>query len=100
MSALSAFDLADGKFEQLRKLSDISRAFTYTTSFDEVARLTADRRAELLGASGTVVVLRGGEGRLHVRAAHGIDDERVARFRAPLTDEIIGRLQGLFSVPD
>src|SRR3954451_18507141 len=100
MSALSAFDLADGKFEQLRKLTDISRAFTYTTSFDEVARLTATRGADLLGASGTVVMLHDGDGQLQVRAPHGIDDERVARFRAPMTDEIIGRLQGLFAVPD
>jgi phosphoserine phosphatase RsbU/P len=100
MSAMSAFDLADGKFEQLRKLTDISRAFTYTTSFDEVARLTATRGADLLGASGTVVMLHDGEGQLQVRAAHGIDEARVARFRAPLSDEIVGRLQGLFDVSD
>jgi len=97
---MTAFDLADGKFEQLRKLSDISRAFTYTTSFHEVARLTAERGADLLGASGTVVMLHDGDGQLHVRASYGIADERVARFRAPLTDEVIGRLQGLFAVPD
>ena len=100
MSTLTAFDLADGKFEQLRKLTDISRAFTYTTSFDEVARLTATQGADLLGASGTLVMLHDGDGQLQVRAAHGIDEERVARFRAPLTDEVIGRLQGLLAVPD
>ncbi|HEY4219049.1 MAG TPA: ATP-binding protein [Gemmatimonadaceae bacterium] len=98
MSAIAAFDLTDAKFEQLRKLSDVSRAYTYTTSFDEVARLTAGRGAELLGASSTVVMLHDGDGQLQVRAAHGIDEDRVARFRAPLTDEIIGRLQGLFGV--
>jgi signal transduction histidine kinase len=100
MSGTIAFDVAEGKFEQLRKLSDISRAFTYTTSFDEVARITSTRGAELLGATGTVVMLNDGEGQLQVRAAHGIDDERVARFRAPLTDEVIGRLHGLFEVSD
>jgi signal transduction histidine kinase len=100
MSPLTAFDLSDGKFEQLRMLSDISRAFTYTTSFDEVARLTATRGADLLGASGTVVMLHDGDGQLQVRAAHGIDEERVTRFRAPLTDEVIGRLQGLLAVSD
>jgi phosphoserine phosphatase RsbU/P len=100
MSAMSAFDLADGKFEQLRKLTDISRAFTYTTSFDEVARLTATRGADLLGASGTLVMLHDGDGLLQVRAAHGVDEERVTRFRAPLSDEVIGRLQGLFGVSD
>ncbi len=100
MSGITAFDLDDGRFEQLRKLTDISRAFTYTTSFDEVARLTAARGADLLGASGTVVMLHDGDGLLQVRAAHGIDEERVARFRAPLTDEVIGRLQGLLAVAD
>jgi phosphoserine phosphatase RsbU/P len=100
MNAMSAFDLADRKFEQLRKLSDISRAFTYMTSFDEVARLTATRGADLLGASGTVVMLHDGDGELQVRAAHGIDEQRVTRFRAPLSDEVIGRLQGLFAVSD
>jgi sigma-B regulation protein RsbU (phosphoserine phosphatase) len=100
MSAVSPFDLSDAKFEQLRKLSDISRAFTYTTSFDEVARLTARQGAELLGASGTVVMLNDGDGELQVRAAYGIGEERVTRFGAPLTDETIGRLQGLLAVTD
>src|SRR5437764_8790615 len=100
MSAIAAFDLGDGKFEQLRKLSDISRAFTYTTSFDEVARLTATSGADLLGASSTVVMLHDGDGQLQVRAAHGIDDDLVTRFRAPLDDEVIGRLQGLFAVSE
>lgn len=100
MSAISAFDLADGKFEQLRKLTDVSRAFTYTTSFDEVAQLTATHGADLLGASGTVVMLHDGDGHLQVRAAHGVDEARVTRFRAPLTDEVIGRLQGLFGVSE
>jgi Osmosensitive K+ channel histidine kinase len=98
MSAITAFDLADGKFDQLRKLTDISRAYTYTTSFDEVAQLTATRGADLLGASGTVVMLHDGDGQLQVRAAHGIDEGLVTRFRAPLSDEVIGRLQGLFAV--
>jgi signal transduction histidine kinase len=39
-------------------------------------------------------------GLLQVRASYGIDDDRVARFRAPVTDEVIGRLQGLLEVPD
>ncbi|HEY4307461.1 MAG TPA: ATP-binding protein [Gemmatimonadaceae bacterium] len=100
MTSIAAFDLTDSKFEQLRKLSEVGRAFTYTTSFDEVARLTATRGADLLGANGTVVMLHDGDGLLQVRAAHGIDQERITRFRAPLTDEVIGRLQGLFGVAD
>ena len=100
MSAIATFNLADGKFEHLRKLSAIGRAFSYTSSFDEVARLTATQGAELLGAIATVVMLHDGDGELQVRATHGVDEERVARFRAPLTDEVIGRLQGLLAVDD
>jgi signal transduction histidine kinase len=100
MSAIATFNLADGKFEHLKKLSAISRAYSYTTSFDEVARLTAAQGAELLGAIGTVVMLHDGEGELQVRATHGIDEERVTRFRAPLSDEVVGRLQGLLAVAD
>jgi signal transduction histidine kinase len=100
MNPVDASSLTDGRFDQLRRLSDISRAFTYATTFDEVARLTAARGAALLGASGTVMMLHDGDGQLHVRAAHGIDEQRVARFRAPLDDEVIGRLQGLFSVSE
>jgi hypothetical protein len=41
----------DSKYDQFRKLSDIGRAFTYTTTRDEVARLTVDRGADSSGPS-------------------------------------------------
>ena len=100
MSAGSAFDAAGPEFAQLRRLTGISRALTYTTSLEQVTRLTVERGAELLGAGAAVLMLPDAGGLLHVRAAHGIDEERVARFRAPLDDEVIGRLQGLLAVPD
>lgn len=90
----------DWKFEQFRKLSDISHAFTYTTTVDQVARLTVERGAELVGAGTAVVMLHDDEGLLQVRAAHGVTDESVTRFRAPLTDEVIGRLRGMLGVSD
>jgi signal transduction histidine kinase len=95
-----AFSAAGPEFAQLRRLTEISRALTYTTSLEQVTRLTVERGAELLGAGSAVLMLADAGGLLHVRAAHGIDEERVARFRAPLTDELMGRLQGLLAVPD
>ena len=89
----------DPRVEQLRKLSDIGRAFSYTTSHEQVARLTVERGADLLNATSAVLMLQDADDLLHVRAAHGVDDIRVARFRAPFTDEVIGRLQGLLEVP-
>jgi len=90
----------DPGLAQLRRLTEISRALTYTTSLEQVTRLTVERGAELLGAAAAVLMLPDAGGLLHVRAAHGIDEARVARFRAPLGDEMIGRLQGLLEVPD
>ncbi|MEX2581719.1 MAG: ATP-binding protein [Gemmatimonadota bacterium] len=88
------------EFAQLRRLTEISRALTYTTSLEQVTRLTVERGADLLDASAAVLMLADADGLLQVRAAHGVSDERLARFRAPLTDEVIGRLQGLLDVPD
>ena len=90
----------DPNVEQLRKLTEISRALTYTTSMDEVASLTVERGADLLGATAALLMLPDSGGLLHVRAAHGITEERVTRFRAPMSDELIGRLQGLLNISD
>ena len=96
----SPFDTGHPALAQLRRLTEISRALTYTTTLEQVTRLTVDRGAELLDAEGAVLMLADAEGLLHVRGACGIDEERVARFRTPLSDEVFGRLQGLLAVPD
>lgn len=100
MGAAKPVDAVDPGFAQLRRLTEVSRALTYTTSLEQVARLTVERGAELLDGEAAVLMLPDAEGLLHVRAAHGVCEERVERFRAPLTDEVIGRLQGLLAVPD
>jgi signal transduction histidine kinase len=100
MSPGTTFSTVDTGFAQLRRLTEISRALTYTTSLEQVTRLTVERGAELLGAEAAVLMLSDADGLLHVRAAHGINEERVTRFHAPLSDEVIGRLQGLLAVPD
>ncbi|CAN5279347.1 hypothetical protein BH24GEM2_BH24GEM2_06250 [soil metagenome] len=100
MSPGTAFSTVDTGFAQLRRLTEISRALTYTTSLEQVTRLTVERGAELLGAVAAVLMLADAEGLLHVRATHGVTEERVTRFHAPLSDEVIGRLQGLLAVPD
>ena len=99
MSQVASLTAPDPRLDQFRKLSDINRAFTYTTTLDQVARLTVDGATDLLGAKSAVLMIHDGEGLLQVQAAHGVADEPLARFRAPLTDEIVGRLQGLLDVP-
>ncbi|HYW13050.1 MAG TPA: GAF domain-containing protein, partial [Longimicrobium sp.] len=99
-SSTPAAVAVDPAFAQLRRLTEISRALTYTTSLEQVTRLTVDRGAELLDAESAVLMLADAEGLLHVRGACGIDEARVARFRTPLSEEVFGRLQGLLAVPD
>lgn len=100
MSGAPSFGAPDREFAQLRRLTEISRALTYTTSLEQVTRLTVERGAELLDASAAVLMLADAEGLLQVRAAHGVAQERVVRFGAPASAEVFDRLQGLFGVPD
>jgi phosphoserine phosphatase RsbU/P len=100
MIAADTFGTISPGFEQLRRLTEISRALTYTTSLEQVTQLTVERGAELLDAAAAVLMLPDADGLLHVRASFGITEERVTRFRAPLTDELVSRLQGLLAVPD
>jgi signal transduction histidine kinase len=93
------FGELDQGFEQLRRLTEVSRALTYTTSLEQVTRLTVERSAELLDADVVVLMLPDAQSLLHVRAAVGIDEARIARFRATLDDEMMLRLQGLLDVP-
>jgi sigma-B regulation protein RsbU (phosphoserine phosphatase) len=36
------------RLQQIRRLTEVSRAITYATSLDEVCQLTVDRAAELV----------------------------------------------------
>ena len=100
MTATPTFTTVDPDFAQLRKLTEIGRALTYSTSLEQVTRLTVERGADLLDASAAVLMLADASELLQVAAAYGVPEERIARFRGPLADEVIGRLQGLLSVPD
>jgi len=80
----------DPRADQLRRLVDINRAFTNRTSLDDIARFTVEQGADLLGASAGVLMLLDSAEVLNVRAAHGIDDARVARFQAPLDAVLFG----------
>lgn len=100
MTSGSMFTTVEPDFAQLRRLTEISRALTYTTSLDQVTRLTVERGSDLLDASAAVLMLADTDGLLQVLATHGVSDERVARFQAPLDDEVVGRLQGLLGVTE
>ena len=46
----------DPRFDQLRKLSDINRLLTYSTSLSQVAQLAVERGTELLDATAAALV--------------------------------------------
>jgi phosphoserine phosphatase RsbU/P len=94
------FTTVEPDFAQLRRLTEIGRALTYTTSLDQVRRLTVERGADLLDGAAAVLMLADADGLLQVLATHGVAEEKVKRFQAPLDDEVIGRLQGLLDVAD
>jgi sigma-B regulation protein RsbU (phosphoserine phosphatase) len=92
---VSAFAHSELRAGQLRKLTEISRALTYTVSLDEVLRLTVERAAELLHSDKAVLMLSNDEGLLTVRSSWGIDAARCDTFREPLLETMGDRLRGL-----
>jgi len=85
----------DPRWQQLRKLTEISRALTYATSLAEVLDLAVRRAAELLEAEKSVLMLINDDGLLSIRASHGLDRAMCERFREPLQETLIARLRGL-----
>ncbi|HWZ58127.1 MAG TPA: GAF domain-containing sensor histidine kinase [Gemmatimonadaceae bacterium] len=79
-----------------RQLTQLSHAFTNAISLDEILRLAVDQAAELLGAAKAVLMLTDADGMLRVRAAVGVEDDVVARFRQSFDESLVTRLQGLF----
>lgn len=86
---------SEGRYEQLRKLTEISRALTYTLEIDAILPLAAERAAELLESDRALLMLSEGDGLLRVRASVGVDPAELDRFREPLDETLIRRLQGL-----
>lgn len=83
------------RFERLRTLTEVSRALTYTTSIGEILELAVERAADLVGADRALIMLTDDDGLLTVRAAHGVDADRIGEFREPLAESLVRRLQGL-----
>lgn len=90
---------ADRRWQQLRKLTEVSRALTYTPSLPEVLHLVVSRAAEVLDAEKAVLMLAGDDGVLSVGASHGLDQATCDQFREPFHETLITGLQGLLGVP-
>jgi len=83
------------RLQQIRKLTEVSRALTYAVSLDEVFQLTVDRATDLLAAEQALLMVANDDGLLTLRASHGIDAALAQRFQQPLSEALVPRLAGL-----
>lgn len=90
----------DRRAQQLRKLTEISRALTYAVSLEDVLDLTVERAGDLLDAQRVVLMLTNDEGLLTVRASFGLDKSQLSDFQAPLHETLITRLKTLLQASD
>jgi signal transduction histidine kinase len=81
--------------ERAQRLTEVSRAFTYASSLKDILHLATDQAAEMLGAEKAILMLTDEEGLLRVRAAYGVSEEVVDRFRESFDESLITRLTGL-----
>lgn len=84
-----------GRSYQLERLTELSRAFTYSMSLTDILELAVRRAAEMLSADKAILLLPDEQGILHVSAAHGVDSDVVDRFRDSLDESLAGRLRDL-----
>src|SRR6185503_15081400 len=86
----------ENRLQQIRTLTEVSRALTYAVSLDEVFQLTVDRAADLLAAEKALLMLANDDGLLDLRSSHGVDSAvRAERFHEPLDEALVPRLAGL-----
>lgn len=97
MNSTSA--LTDRRFEQLRSLTELSRALTYASTSEDVVKLATTRAAEMLDARSAILMLSGADGVLRVRATHGISAEKVESVCDRLDESLIRRLQEVLDAP-
>ena len=79
------------ELERLRRLTEISRALTYTTSLDQVTQIAVERAAELLNGWGAVLLLSNDDG-MHVGAAHGVPPSTLAHLLATTSEDVFAQL--------
>jgi signal transduction histidine kinase len=96
---IQPFARRGGDIGQMHDLSAANRALTNTTSLDQVARVTVERSAALVGATAALVLLADGLGTMRIRASVGIDPVRMASFERSSGDEVAERFPDLFDVP-
>jgi signal transduction histidine kinase len=85
--------------QQIRKLTELSRALTYASSLDEIFHLTVTRAADLLGATKSFLLVTKEDGLLSLGSSHGLDEPFGEDFHEPLTENLVPRMAARLHVP-
>jgi len=83
------------RLQQVRKLTEVSRALTYAASIDEVFQLAVDRAADLLAADKVLLLVASDDDLLVLRSSRGVDAALAQQFREPLDEGLVRRLAGM-----
>ena len=75
--------------QQIRKLTEVSRALTYAATLDEVLQLTVARAADLLMAEKSLLLVANGDGLLALRSSYGVDPALAEGFHEPLSEALV-----------
>jgi sigma-B regulation protein RsbU (phosphoserine phosphatase) len=81
---------AEHRLQQIRKLTEVSRALTYAVSLDDLFQLTVDRAADVFEAEMAVLLVTNDEGLLELRASHGV--AAGLTLNEPFTETLVPRL--------
>ena len=83
------------RMQQIRGLTEVSRALSNAATLDEVLQLTVARAVDLLTAERSLLLVANGDGLLTLRSSHGVDPALVERFKEPLSEAVIPHLARL-----
>jgi PAS domain S-box-containing protein len=81
------------KKDPSRRLAEINRAITTSLNFDEVLDLIVQNAAQLVEAKLSMLLLVDHEGRLRIRAAHGIDPHLANTFSGRMEEDVVRQLR-------
>ena len=81
------------KKDPSRRLAEINRAITTSLNFDEVLNLIVRNAAQLVEAKVSVLLLLDQDGRLRIRAAHGVDSDLAKAFTGDIEEDVVRQLR-------
>ena len=88
------------RLQQIRKLTEVSRALTNAVSLDDVFQLAVDHAADLLAAEKSLILIASEDGLLTVRSSRGVDPALSARFQTALNEDLAPRLMALLGAKE